>query len=146
VPVSYLLKLLVSPSKEITPLGNGKKNAESAKSMLDGVGTKTEKGVAVSNYRLNSGGAYEFRVTNKLPVEICNISLRILYYNASGSLMDFEDSPQSDCIPAGLTKTIVNLTGSSESRHAEAYYNYSEFPKSIATNVEIRVIGFATGK
>lgn len=148
VPVSYLFKLLASPSKDIIPLGNKKLGDQAAKSMLDGLGTKTENGVTVSNYQLGNEGNYEFRLTNKLPVGISDIRFLILYYDASGSLMDFENFSYYSSIPAGLTKTIVKdksscvyECGSEESRRAAKYYGYTITPK-----VEIRVIGFSTEK
>jgi hypothetical protein len=109
------------------------------------VGTKTESGVTVSDYLLSGGpyepGHYEFRLTNKLPVTINNLRFRILYYDEHGSLMDFEDLFYPGIIPAVLTKTISE-SSSAESRHAEAYYNYTHFPKTIDPKVEIRVIAF----
>jgi|SRR5208337_4883100 len=149
VPVSYLSGLLASPSKILLPLGNQATRSRSERSMLDGVGTKTEKGAIVSNYRLTLGGPlsgnYEFRLTNKLPVGIYNIQFRILYYDKSGSLMDFEDLSYPGQIPAGLTKTISE-SSSAESRHADVYYYASEFPNTIDPKVEIRVIGFDAEK
>jgi hypothetical protein len=145
VPVSYLSRLLASSAKEIMPLATGKKNDQSAKSMLDVVATRTEKGVTVSDYLLFNGnpvaGDYEFRLTNRLPVMICNIQFRILYYDMSGSLMDFENVFYPGYIPAGLTKTIRE-SSSAESRHAEAYYFGSLYPNydpnHITPYVEIR--------
>jgi hypothetical protein len=144
VPVSYLSKLLVSPSNNLIPLRNQKTSEQTEKSMLDGVGTKAEYGVTASNYRLfgnPSGGDYEFRLTNKLPVAIENIRLRILYYDESGALMDFEDIFYGGYIPGGLTKTVKE-SSTTESRHAEAYYNYTHYPNSIDPKVEIRVMGY----
>jgi S1-C subfamily serine protease len=141
VPVSYLAGLLASPSKELISLGNQKMSGQIAKSMVDGVGARIESGVTVSNYSLHTDfyykGKYEFRLTNKLPVGIQGIQLLILYYDFSGSLMDFEKYSYGGLIPAGLTKTIVD-SGSDESRHAAGY---SDNPR-----VEIRVIGFETEK
>jgi S1-C subfamily serine protease len=141
VPVSYLSGLLASPSKELISLGNQKMSGQVAKSMVDGVGARIESGVTVSNYQLGDyvwrDGRYELRLTNKLPVGISSIQLLILYYDDSGSLMDFEKSVYSSLIPAGLTKTI-DYVGSEESRRADHYYTYH----NIAPKVEIRVIGF----
>ena len=145
VPVSYLSKLLASPSKGITSLSVGKKVGKSTKSMLDGVGTRTEDGLKISDYQLTVNpeypyiqGTYEFRVANRLPVGVSGIELLILYYDSSASLMDYEDLSLSTLlIPAGLTKTI-HAVPSDESRHAAAYYE----DKRISSNVEIRVIGF----
>ncbi len=145
VPVSYLSKLLASVSKETVPLGNVKKDDRPAHSMLDGVGTNAENGVTVSDYLLevgiyeNGGGKYEFRLTNKLPVEISDPQLRILYYDAKGSLMDSEEYTYAGRIPAGLTKTVVSEFGSEESKRAAKYYrsNTDAVPK-----VELRVISF----
>lgn len=142
VPVSYLSALLASPSKELISLGNQKESAQTTKAMVDGVGTRIESGVTVSNYDLRSYGKYDFRLTNKLPVEIHGIQLLILYYDVSGSLMDFEKYSYSASIPAGLTKTIVNEYGSEESKRAVDYY----FLHSIAPRVETRVLGFDAEK
>jgi hypothetical protein len=76
---------------------------------------------------------------------ICRIAFRILYYDASGSLMDFEDLLYPGPIPAGLTKTISEPS-SMESRRAEGYYSYSQYPNHITPNVEIRVRGYDVKK
>ena len=149
VPVRYLSRLIALPSKSLLLLGNQATGSQAEKSMLEGVGTRTERGVTVSDYRLTLGGPgagnYEFRLTNKLPGTIYDIQFRILYYDKSGSLMDFEDLSYPGQIPAGLTKTISE-SSSAESRHADAYYYASEFPKTIDPKVEIRVMGFDAEK
>jgi len=140
VPVSYLKKLLSLQSKETIPLGGGGKGDQGAKSMLDVVGKRVEDGVTTSDYHLGVGdyGKYQFRLTNRLPVEVSYPHLLILYYDTSGSLMDFEEYTYSGSIPAGLTKTVVSDFGSAESKRAAEYYGKSNF----APKVEIRVIRF----
>jgi S1-C subfamily serine protease len=156
VPVSYLSKLLALPSKLLVPLRNLHTSGAPAKSILDGVGTKAEKGVTVTDYHLEVGdhvgdieaGNYEFRVTNNLPVGVSNVQFLILYYDASGSLMDFERITYmkmlGGIIPAGMSKTIETsgvrprVFPSEESGHAAGYY----FKTNTAPNVEIRVMGF----
>ena len=148
VPVSYLSRLVASPSNDIIPLRNQLTSGQTEKSMLDSVGTKAEYGVTVSNYRLYGNplaGDYEFRLTNNLPEAVYNIRLRILYYDESGALMDFEDASYDGIVPAGLTKT-VRESSTEESRHAEAYYDYTHYPKSIDPKVEIRVRGYEAAK
>jgi S1-C subfamily serine protease len=150
VPASYLSGLLASPSKELSSLGNQKTSGQTAKSILDSVGTRIENAVTVSDYHLQTEyydngkydqGKFEFRLTNKLPVEIRGIQLLILYYDYSNALMDFEKCSYSTVeIPAGLTKTIVN-PGSEESRRAAVHWQNLPNPK-----VEIRVLGFSTEK
>ena len=145
VPVSYLSKLLAPPAKEVVPLAERKKSDPSSTSMLDGVGTKAENGVIVSDFHLEigiyeyGGGGYEFRLTNKLPVAISYPHLIILYYDAAGSLMDFEEYTYDGYVPAGLTKTIVSEFGSKESKRAAGYYRSSTH---AIPNVELRVIRF----
>jgi len=151
VPVSYLSTLLASPPKDgLTSLGNQKMSGQTAKSMLDGVGTKIESAVTVSSYQMSGVGKYEFRLTNKLPVEINRIHVLILYYDAEGSLMDFEKYSYSGSIPAGLTKTIANESGSEESRRAWSYYYKSDSSSptgwTFDPKVEIRVLGFEEEK
>lgn len=147
VPVTYLSRLMASPSDSFASLGGQNRGGQAEKSMLDEIGTRAEEGAVVSDYRLILGGPesgdYEFRLTNKLPVAIYDIWFRILYFDKSGSLMDFEDLIYSYQIPADLTKTISEPS-TAESRHADAYYFASEFPKTIQPNVEVRVIGFET--
>jgi S1-C subfamily serine protease len=140
VPVSYLAKLLASPSKDLISLKNQELSGRNLKSMLDGVGTRTENGVTVSDYHLGVGdyGKYQFRLTNKLPVEISYPQMRILYYDAAGALMDFEEYTYSGRIPAGLTKTVVSEFGSEESKRAAEYYGKSD----LVPKVEVRVIRF----
>lgn len=145
VPISYLSRLLASPSRGLIPLGDKKPGGPAEKSIVDGLGTKAENGLKINDYQLTVNpeypyvqGAYEFRVTNRLPVGVSEIKLLILYYDASGSLMNYEDfSLPALVIPAGLTKTVQGAP-SNESRHAAAYYE----DKKIDSNVEIRVIGF----
>ena len=145
VPVSYLSKLLTSAPKSFVPLANQKIGVQAEKSILDGVGTKTEDGIKISEYQLTVNpnypyiqGTYELRIANRLPVGVSGIKLLILYYDASDSLMDYENlSLSSLLIPAGLTKTI-HAVPSNESRHAASYYE----DKRIAAKVEIRVIKF----
>lgn len=140
VPVSYLLTLIAAQSKDPSPLGKRKMGGQATKSMLDSIGTKVENGLTVSDYHLGVGeyGKYSFRLTNKLPVEISDPKLLILYYDASGSLMDFEEYTFAGRIPAGLTKTVVNDFGTEESRRAADYYGSN----SVTPRVEIRVVKF----
>jgi hypothetical protein len=145
VPVSYLLKLVATESQVPTPLGNGKIADHGAGSLVDSLGTRAENGVAVTNYHLRLDdqglgdyGEYSFRLTNKLPVEISDPRLLILYDDESGALMDFENYAFAGRIPAGLTKTVVIDVGTEESRRAALYYGN----KKIAPKVEIRVISF----
>ena len=147
VPVSYLNGLMASSSNKAIPLGNTMKVNQSSTSMLEGVGTKSESGVTVSDYHLticnqpygytDQEGKYTFRMTNRLPVEISDVHLRVLDYDWSGSLMDFEDATFGR-IPAGLTKTIVEEP-TEESKRAGGYYCSGErgTPK-----IEIRVLRF----
>jgi hypothetical protein len=145
VPVSYLSRLLASQSKIPAPLGDEKASGCGGRSMLEDVGTRTEGGVGVTDYHLEiSGpneGQYEFRLTNKLPVEISDPQLLILYYDATGHLMDFSNYTYGGRIPAGLTKAVVEVFfGTAESKRAAEYHNKTNtLPK-----VEIRVIGFNT--
>ncbi len=140
VPVSYLLKLIAAQSKDASPLGKPKISDQPTKSMLDSIGTRTETGLTVSDYHLGVGdyGKYSFRLTNKLPVEISGPKLLILYYDASGSLMDFEDYTFAGRIPAGLTKTVANDFGSEESKRAADYYGSN----NLTPKIEIRVVTF----
>jgi hypothetical protein len=158
VPVSYLSKLMAAPLKGIAPLGDRGNVSQSRGSMLEGVGTKTEKGVVISDFHLDVGdpanynypdaGKYEFRLTNKLPVEICHLELRILYYDSAGALMDFEDpfmAMHDVSIPAGLARTILSYGGigqgaSEQSKHAAKYY----YNASVAPKIEVRAINFET--
>jgi S1-C subfamily serine protease len=145
VPVSYLTRLLASPAKGVTPLRGQMSSAQDATSMLDEIGTKKENGVAVSDYHLevggNNQGKYQFRLTNKLPVEVSDPRLLILYYDESGRLMDFVEYTAAGRIPAGLTKTVVEVYfGTVESKRAAEYYAKA----NMAPRVEIRVIAFDT--
>jgi len=64
---------------------------------------------------------YSLRLSNKLPVDVDYIDLRIIYYDASGSVMDFEGYDYVYSIPAGLTKTVV-VDGTAEATRANNYY------------------------
>ena len=115
VPVAYLSKLWKSAPTyvSVTSLGQAGESNQIGKSIVDGVATRTESGVVTSNFKLvyenpnNTLAGYEFRLTNKLPVAISNIRVRVIYYDASKSVMDFEDVVYNQSVPAGLTKTLT---------------------------------------
>jgi hypothetical protein len=153
VPVAYLSRLLKSRSNVPVPLESKTAAGRADDSMLEGVGTETEKGLVVTDYQLEwdegdlfGKGKFEFRLTNKLPVGISNIHLLFLYYDANNALMDYEKldvayylSHNDPVLPAGLAKTIhAGQTGVS---HNSAEYYRS---KGIAPKVDIRVLGFKT--
>ena len=150
VPVSYLSKLFASHSQHVIPLNNTKTSTQADVSMLSGVGTETEKGLAISDYQLGleeglfQQGKFEFRLTNKLPVVIFDVHLLFLYYDPHGALMNYEKLDVSyyspgghDVIPAGLAKTIY-ASPADVSQHEAEYYK----SKGIAPNVQIRILGF----
>lgn len=165
VPVSYVSKLWTSASANIsvTALGPSGQNPEIARSIIDRIATRTESGVVTSNFKIGEvrfGSAhYEFRLTNKLPVTVSNIRVRIIYYDASKSVMDFNDVSYYQSIPAGLAKTV---TGDSEEggRAMDYYWTHSvdgkELPPPSMDNgynlgihkmepvIELRVIDFRT--
>jgi S1-C subfamily serine protease len=159
VPVAYLSKLIGTTSTQmpVTPLGRAEDNTSKRKSIVDGVGARAESGVIASNFEFWRGlnipwGAFEFRLTNKLPEAIHNIQVRIIYRDFSGSIMDFEDFNYEPDIPPNLTKTVRKLV-SEEGRDARNYYegryedgskiaDYPPKSPSMVPKVELRVIGF----
>lgn len=166
VPVAYLSKLWKSAPANIsvTSLGQARESSQTAKSIVDGVATRTESGVVTSNFKLvyenpnNAYAGYEFRLGNKLPLAISNIRVRVIYYDAAKSVMDFEDLVYNQSIPSGLTKTLT-AGNSVEAGRAVHYYwahgvdgselpspssenNYNAFVSKMAPVVELRVIGF----
>ena len=166
VPVVYLSKLWKSASTNIsvTSLGQAGQSNQIGKSIVDGVATRTESGVVTSNFKLvydnplNRYAGYEFRLTDKLPIAISNIRVRIIYYDASKSVMDFEDIICNQSIPSGLTKTLT-AHDSAEAGRAVHYYwahgkdgselptpssdnSYNAFVPKMESIIELRVIGF----
>ena len=169
VPVTYLSKLWASASTRmsVTPLGQAEPSKQIGKSIVDRVGTRTESGVVAGNFELTSCAScfdteygYKFRVTNKLPVAISDVTIRIIYYDSSKSVMDFEDLTYQQTIPPALTKTITQ-DHSDEATRASKYYdsrgvdeselpapsddnNYNAFVPKMEPAIELRVIGFRT--
>jgi len=160
VPVAYVSKLLTSLVAEpiVEPLGRDARDDQRALSIVDGVGTRREAGVVASNFAYDEHGlGYQFRLSNKLPVTVSSIRVRIIYYDASKSVMDFEDFTYRDAIPPGLTKTLRKEWvpyESSDSRSAYMYYfSHREdgtrmsdeewkITSMMVPKVELRVIGF----
>jgi hypothetical protein len=125
VPVSYLSKLLGMVSTVVIPLAQQGKASVPEKSMLNGLGAHAEAGVVISNFQMEDYGDYSFRLTNKLPEAVSNVMIRIIYYDVSASLMDFEDCFFNGTIPANLTKTVERKDCTSrydESYRAAQYY------------------------
>jgi hypothetical protein len=170
VPVEYLSKLLASISlkETITPLSQ-QSNIGKGPSVIDGIGTRIEAGVNINNFKLiyhkyagykPDTGGFEFRISNKLPVSITQIKLRIIYRDESNSIMDFEDYTYQFMIPPGLTKTD-NSENSAVALRAAQYYDardvdgnllppprgdnfYNSQIRRMEPKVEIRIIKFIT--
>jgi len=171
VPVSYLSKLWTSASKKIsvTSLGQSGQSNQPERSIVDGLATRVESGVVISNFKFVNpgyvwGAGYEFRSTNKLPFTISNIEVRIIYYDASKTVMDFQDVFCNQSIPPGLAKSIT-AGHSEEGERAVHYYlthdrdgneiradepqNSHQWVTSAGASlrmeaiVELRVIGFS---
>ena len=155
VPVSYLSKLLALRSNNSIPFSGKRVPGRIEASIVEGIGTATEKGLAITDYQLlwneiglSNNGNFEFRLTNKLPVGISNVHLLLLYYDAANTLMDYERldvsyylSRADSTLPAGLAKTI-HARATDVSSHAAEYYK----KKVTAPKVEIRVLAFDTEK
>jgi len=154
VPVSYLSRLLSSATQILTPLAQHGKVSLPEKSMLAGVGARAEAGVVISDFHMDNGGDYSFRLSNRLPEAVTDIKIRIIYYDISGSLMDFEDYYYIGDIPPGLTKTVTrsDCLGCKveESYRASTYYRehrkdegWEHMYDPIDTkNIELRVVSF----
>jgi hypothetical protein len=163
VPVAYVSKLLASLAAEpaVDPLRRNAKGDQGRSSIVDGIGTRSEAGVVASNFTFDKTGiGYEFRLSNKLPVAISAIRVRIIYYDAFKSVMDFEDFIYKDAIPSGLTKTIRIEWQPYESSTAKRawmyYFNHREdgteqssenwsITAMMAPKVELRIVGFDAG-
>jgi hypothetical protein len=160
VPVAYVSKLLgsLAAAPAVEPLRANSKGDRSTSSIVDGIGTAREAGVAASNFAFDkSGVGYEFRLTNKLPAAVSAIHVRIIYYDAVKSVMDFEDLSYKNAIPSGLTKTVRiewQAYESTAGKHAWMYYfNHRENGTELSTadwsitammvpKVEVRIVGF----
>jgi len=166
VPVSYLSKLWASAEKNIsvTALAQSEQTNQIDTSLVDRIATRTEAGVVVSNFEVHSFEhnyyGYEFRLTNKLPVAISNIRVRVIYYDASKSVMDFQDVYYDHSVPAGLAKTIRSDFDDVGSRAMAYYWSHGVDGKGLSSRsadnpykapvpamepiVELRVIDFRT--
>ena len=158
VPVSYLSRLLSSATTQVlTPLAQQGKAALPEKSMLAGVGARAEAGVVISDFQMDYYGDYTFRLSNRLPEAVTDIKIRIIYYDNSGALMDFEDYNYWGSIPPGLTKTLTRSDCSSdckseESRRAATYYHDNRkvegdswehsYDPIDTKHIELRVVSF----
>jgi hypothetical protein len=172
VPVAYLSEMRAATSQHliVTPLAQDS-HIVSDQSIVDRIGTRVESGITISNFRLDYnrvgyGGdkaGFELRISNKLPVAIAHIKLRIIYHDTSNSIMDFEDYFNYSLeIPPGLTKTVT-MESSEEALGAARYYDArgasgSLLPPATGDNfynynvprmeprVEIRVVAFDTSE
>ena len=177
VPVAYLSKLwasalpkihangkvfIVPVPESVIPLGRAAQGKRVGRSIVDGIGKRQESGILTSNFKFDiysetyerhgSQIGYEFRLTNGLPVAISNIRVRIIYYDASNSVMDFEDFFTALTIPPGLTK-ILTEDPTDEAERAMNYYDvhgadgsvhrFPHYPE-MKPKVELRVISFHT--
>lgn len=160
VPIAYVSKLLASLAADPTvePLERNGRGDQRTLSIVDGVGTRREEGVVASNFAYDEHGlGYQFRLSNKLPVAVSNIRVRIVYYDASKSVMDFEDFIYGDAIPPGLTKTLNKEWGQYESSDSRRDYMYYfrhredgtkmsdeewKITSMMVPKVELRVVGF----
>jgi hypothetical protein len=168
VPVVYLSNLWATVSQHLilTPLAEQATLGSGQSSIVDGIGTRIEAGVSVSDFKLTNPdssshtGGFEMRISNKLPVAIPNIRLRIIYRDTSNAIMDFEDFTYDKTIPPGLTKTVIR-SDSEEAYRAQHYYDtrgvdgsplppargensYNFYVKRMDPKVEIRVVRFNT--
>ncbi len=137
VPVSYLARLMasVSAGAPVTPLGSQAKVHSIDRSIVDEIGNRAESGVVANHFLFTaltldscieqSGclSGYEFRLTNMLPATISHIRVRIIYDDASGAVMDFEDFLYAGSIPSGLTKTVDSNSETGEAGRAAEYYD-----------------------
>ncbi len=174
VPVSYLSRLMTSVSAEtpITPLKAQANIHSEDKSIVDGMGDRAASGVVATNftfdyyhtvdYQTGLHWGPEFRLTNRLPVTVSGVRLRIIYYDASKSVTDFEEFYYAGSIPPGLTKTVEGGHGTEEAARAYGYYgthsedggevnctwdvntqkNRCTPEPSMSPKVELRIIGF----
>ena len=161
VPVSYLVRLLSSATTQVlTPLTQQGKAALPEKSMLTGVGARAELGVVISDFHMDYNGDYTFRLSNRLPEAVADIKIRIIYYDISGALMDFEDFVDFGSIPPGLAKTVTRsdcdgVCKLEESIRAAKYYEEHTkvegnsgdhmFDPIDTKHIELRVVSFNTG-
>jgi hypothetical protein len=160
IPISYVSKLLagIRPEPVVQPIGRGRGETEGGQSIVDGIATRTESGVVATGFEyFDDGTGYEFKITNRLPTAISHIRVRIIYYDAFKSVMDFENVDFKDSIPAGLAKNISSSFNSYEptsARRSQMYYirhhddgtDRTEADHFSGTGmkprIELRVIGF----
>jgi hypothetical protein len=168
VPVAYLSKLLATSKRNTTvmSLAQAAKQNPTNKSLVDGIASRTDSGVVTTNFKMvysnpnDKLAGYEFRLSNTLPVAIADVRVRIIYYDAAKSVMDFDDVVCKQVIRAGLTRTITR-DDSVEAGRAVHYYRahsytgqplsepsaentYNAYAMTMKPYVELRVISFRT--
>ncbi|MGD0732400.1 MAG: S1C family serine protease [Terracidiphilus sp.] len=169
VPVSYLSRLMNSVSAEtpITPLSVQANINSHSKSVVDGLGERDTSGVVASGFEFThvsqeglAPAGYELRLTNRLPVPVTSIRMRIIYYDASKAVMDFEEFFYSGTVPPGLTKIVDSKSETMEAGRAAFYYHEHgedgreiqcasvegswevRCTSSMSPKVELRIVGF----
>jgi hypothetical protein len=161
IPVSYLAKLVgsLSPGGTPTPLSHALGSDAGRKSIVDEVGNRSESGVKASRFEFTGidltfeRSGIQLRLTNQLPSSVWHVHVRVIYYDVSKAIMDFEDVMYEPLIPPGLTKTVVKNAPWSDSneagRAAKYYFNHKEdgsgalpWESHMTPKVEMRVIGF----
>ncbi len=140
VPIAYLEQMIETHPTAVMPFRSGSNKANTTPSIIDGLGTRTEDGVAGSDFSTN-GYTYSFSLSNKLPFAVSNISILVIFYDRAGKMLDFERFSHDESIPAGLTKNIDH-----EWPTVSRLILSQVRKKGPSGRAEIRVIGFNEGE
>jgi hypothetical protein len=157
----------VSAETPITPLSVQANINSHSKSVVDGLGERDTSGVVASGFEFThvsqeglAPAGYELRLTNRLPVPVTSIRMRIIYYDASKAVMDFEEFFYSGTVPPGLTKIVDSKSETMEAGRAAFYYHEHgedgreiqcasvegswevRCTSSMSPKVELRIVGF----
>jgi S1-C subfamily serine protease len=141
VPIAYLEQMLQTHPTALMPLQSASVQAKKTRSIMDGLGTRTENGVIGGDFTTDSF-SYSFSLSNKLPVVVSKISILVIFYDHAGKMLDFERCDYDQPIPAGLTK---NIRQGMTAVTSDILYQVRGYKKVLPGRAEIRVIGFNAG-
>ncbi len=143
VPVSYLAHLFETRAASAAPFRTGVNRPGKSATILDGLGTRTEEGVAVTDLDIGDNG-YSLRLVNRLPVQVSHIDVVVVFYDKStGEAYDFDRFEYSESIPAGLAKP-VDRPYRADQEHVLTWHR-GKNGGTYTCKAEVRVIGFRAG-
>jgi hypothetical protein len=142
IPASYLSPLLAD-TKPIIPLSSEKDTPKKAKSILSDLGGRNTQGVTGEKLTWDSYsqiGDYSLSLHNRLRESVRNVYCLIVFYDTSGSPIDFSVITYSGLIPGGLSKRINgNVEDSTERLNSPLGDSPPRTPRS---RIDFRILDF----